>query len=88
MKDFFTFKRMLTPILIQISMIIGVIVLFMTGIYGMIAQHAIIKGLIIIIFGSIVLRLIAEILVIFFRLNETLTEVSNTLTRIEKGLAK
>ena len=83
MKDFFTFKRMLTPMLIQVLMILGVVTLILTGLVGIFYQHEILKGLIIIVFGPIAVRLVAELLVLFFRLNETLTDIYHAVRQIE-----
>lgn len=83
MKDFFTFKRMLTPVLIQVGMVLGMLVLVLTGFYGIFYQHDILRGGIIIVLGPIAMRLIAEFLIVFFRLNETMTDIYNTLQKIE-----
>ncbi len=83
MKDFFTFKRMLTPVLIQVGMVIAMLVLVLTGLYGIFYQHDTLRGVIIIVLGPISMRLIAEFLVVFFRLNETMTDIYNTLQKIE-----
>lgn len=82
MKDFFTFRRMLTPVLIQIAMFIGMLTLILTGLYGMFYEHAIIKGLIVIILGPIAMRLSAELLIVMFRVNETMTDIHNTLRQL------
>ena len=77
MKDFFTFKRMLAPILIHILFWIGVIAMIGTGLLDIFTKKEILKGIEIIIIGPIVVRLAAEMLILFFRMNETLTDINN-----------
>jgi hypothetical protein len=75
---------MITPVIIQIIFWIGVVLCLIVGIgyllvgsrYGN-ASPA--YGVLIIIFGPIVVRIYCEILIIFFRINETLTEIKHTL---------
>ncbi len=93
MMEFITFKRMLTPILIQIvfwlavvGTIIGGIVTAIGGLLqmgraptsglGMVGV-----GIAIMLFGPLVARIYAEILIVIFRINETLTDLSETLSR-------
>ncbi len=83
MKDFFTFKRMLTPFVIQIAMLIGIVTMVLVGLYGIFFQDAILKGIIIMILGPIAMRLFAELLVVFFRVNETLTDIHHTLRKLD-----
>lgn len=75
---------MITPVIIQIIFWIGVVLCLIVGIgyllvgsrYGN-ASPA--YGVLIIIFGPIVVRIYCEILIIFFRINETLTEIKHDL---------
>ncbi len=75
---------MITPVIIQIIFWVGVVLSIIVGLgyilvgsrYGN-ASPA--YGVLIIIFGPIVVRIYCEILIIFFRINETLTEIKHTL---------
>jgi hypothetical protein len=75
---------MITPFIIQILFWIGVAFCIIIGIgyllvgsrYGN-ASPA--YGVLILIFGPVVVRIYCEILIIFFRINETLTEIKHTL---------
>jgi hypothetical protein len=75
---------MITPVIIQILFWIGVALCIIVGIgyilvgsrYGN-ASPA--YGILILIFGPVVVRIYCEILIIFFRINETLTEIKHTL---------
>jgi hypothetical protein len=83
--DFFSFRTMITPIIIQIIFWIGVVLCIIFGIgYMLIGSQyygsaAPVWGLLMIIFGPLVVRIYCEILIIFFRINETLTEIKHTL---------
>jgi hypothetical protein len=87
MKDFLAFRTMLTPIIIQMIFWIGVAVCAAIGlmyiITGATAQYGgganVLKGLVILILGPLGVRIYCEILIIFFRINETLTEIKHTL---------
>ena len=86
MKDFLAFRTMLTPIIIQavfwiggvICVIVGMILILMgVGQYG--GGPNVIKGVLLLFLGPIGVRIYCEILIIFFRINETLTEIQHTL---------
>jgi hypothetical protein len=82
--DFLSFRTMITPFIIQIIFWIGVALCILFGIgyllvgsrYGH-ASPA--YGLLILFLGPVVVRIYCEILIIFFRINETLTEIKHTL---------
>jgi len=82
--DFFSFRTMITPVIIQILFWIGVVLsiivgtgyLLMSSRYG---NVSIAYGVLIIIFGPIVVRIYCEILIIFFRINENLKEIKHPL---------
>ncbi len=95
MKDYLTFRKMILPILIQIIFWLGVIgcVVFgvITMIGGLIAMAegssgalmagflTVLSGLATILLGPLVVRIYAELLIIFFRINDTLTDIKNLL---------
>ena len=86
--DFLSFRKMITPIIIQIIFWIGVAVSVITGLGTIIAGIgdyggglAVLGGLATIIFGPIVVRIYCELLILFFRMNETLTDISNNLDK-------
>lgn len=86
MDDFIRFKRMITPILIQIIFWLGVAVTIIGGLVTL--TNDVVTGLGIIIFGPLLLRLYAEILIIVFRMNETLTDINETMADIKSDLAQ
>ena len=92
MSDFWAFRTMVTPVIIQILFWIGAILCLITGaimvIYG--ANHFqegqgpyLWKGMLIFVLGPLGVRVYCEILIIFFRINETLTEIKHGLERKE-----
>jgi ABC-type dipeptide/oligopeptide/nickel transport system permease subunit len=87
MKDFWAFRTMVTPVIIQIIFWVGVVVCVITGLgflgFGLAGYYAsglnVFKGLMILILGPLAVRVYCEILIIFFRINETLTEIKHAL---------
>lgn len=82
LKEFLTFKRMLMPILIQVLFWIGVVVVVIGGIYTMTQKSGALPGLLLIILGPIGVRLYAEMLIVIFKINDTLTEVKQDTARL------
>jgi len=76
---------MITPVIIQIIFWIGVVLCLIGGLFYLLfgyhyyGSSAPVFGLLLIIFGPIVVRIYCEILIILFRINETLTEIKHTL---------
>ena len=83
MKDFWAFRTMVTPVIIQILFWLGVLVCLAVGIifivFGIHFEYArnIYKGLFFIILGPLLVRVYCEVLIVFFRINETLTEIKH-----------
>jgi hypothetical protein len=83
--DFMAFRTMITPVIIQIIFWVGVALCIIIGLgyifvgsrYG--NGQGPVYGVLIIIFGPIAVRIYCEILIVFFRINETLTEIKHTL---------
>ena len=84
MRDFLAFRTMITPVIIQILFWVGVALCIIFGIgYILVgsryAATGPFYGLMLLIFGPLVVRIYCEILIIFFRINETLTEIKHDL---------
>ena len=80
MGDFLTFRRMVTPILIQVVYWISTIVVIVGGLVVLVAapggtERAL--GLAVLVLGPLVVRVYAEVLLVVFRINETLTDIRN-----------
>jgi hypothetical protein len=87
MSDFLAFRRMVTPIIIQIVFWIGVAVCVISGLIAMVSGATsqfgggaqILIGLLLLVGGPIVVRIYCELLILLFRMNETLTDIKNAL---------
>lgn len=102
MSDFFTFRRMLTTVVIQIIFWIGHIATIVVGaalvIYGIAGMTDtdididgvldvsnsgnltdVFWGVVILVGGPIVVRIACEVVILFFRMNETLTDILNAV---------
>ena len=85
--DYLTFRRMITPIIIQVVFWVGAVLASLSGIILMIASlnlkqvDGVFIGFFTMILGPVVVRIYCELLIIFFRMNETLTEIRNDLKR-------
>jgi hypothetical protein len=90
MSDFWTFRTMVTPVINQILFWIGALLCLVVGaimvIYGATHFEAgqaqyLWKGILLFALGPLGVRIYCEILIIFFRINETLTEIKHGLER-------
>jgi len=81
MSDFMQFKKMLTPVIIQIlfwlGSILSVLVCLGLLIFGL--EEEKLLGLILILLGPIVVRIYGELLIVVFTINDTLTEIHRSL---------
>ena len=80
MGDFLTFRRMGTPILIQVVYWIVTVVVIGGGLVVLVAapggtERAL--GLAVLVLGPLVVRVYAEVLLVVFRINDTLTDIRN-----------
>ena len=87
MKDFLNFKKMVTPVIIQILFWIGVVVSVIGGLISIIGGAVsdygggamVFMGLLYIFLGPLVVRIYCELLIVVFSINDTLTEIKNSL---------
>lgn len=75
MQDFLSFRRMLTPVIIQIVFWLGVAGCVLSGLFTMGTSFW--RGLVIIVLGPIMVRIWCELVMVVFRINETLTDIRN-----------
>lgn len=88
MSDFWAFRTMVTPVIIQIIFWVGALICLFVG-AGMIIMgasayrpdmgHYVWKGVLLFLLGPLGVRVYCEILIVFFRINETLTEIKHDL---------
>ena len=83
LRDFWTFRRMITPLLIQALFWIGVVLVILAGIELLIAGPGALGrviGVFTILLGPLAVRVYLEIFIVVFRINETLTDIrANTM---------
>jgi hypothetical protein len=88
MSDFWAFRTMVTPVIIQILFWIAALLCLIIGalmvIYGAThlqagQGHYLWKGILLFVLGPLGVRIYCEILIIFFRINETLTEIKHAV---------
>jgi len=78
---------MVTPVIIQILFWIGAAACIIAGLGGIFRASGpnpgkdIGIGLLVLVLGPLVVRVYCEILIIFFRINETLTEIKHLVER-------
>ena len=77
LKAFLTFRRMITPVLIQIVYWILTVIAVIGGLVLLVSGDGDERwgGLALLILGPIAVRLYAEIFMVIFRINETLTDI-------------
>jgi hypothetical protein len=88
--EFLTFRKMITPVIIQVVFWVGVVICIIMGLLSIavgLSQYgsgaAVIVGLLYIFIGPVVVRIYCELLILFFRMNESLSEIKNDLKRRE-----
>ena len=80
MEDFLAFRKMLTPIIIQIVFWIGVVFCVIGGLLAILYGNGL-PGLIMLFLGPIIVRIYCEILILVFRMNDTLTDIKNAVEK-------
>jgi hypothetical protein len=84
-KDYLSFKRMITPKLVNVFFWVGTIISVVIGLGFFIVSLAninsqgIILGFLTMLLGPLIIRIYCELMVVFFRINETLTDILHTL---------
>ena len=83
LRDFLTFRRMITPLLIQALFWIGVVLVILAGIVLLIVGPGALGrviGVFTILLGPLAVRVYMEIFIVGFRINGTLTDIrANTM---------
>ena len=90
--DFLEFKRMITPFFIKVLYIFGTLLSILAGIVVIVRSlsgsandwhtYGILLGFVILIGGPLLWRIFCESLILFFRMNETLTDINQELHQI------
>jgi len=94
-QDFLTFKKMITPTIIQILFWILAGLTIILGLAGIVngatsnfgGGSQVLGGLVLLVLGPVVVRVYCEILIVLFRMNETLAEIRDSLPKQQQGAA-
>ena len=83
MGDFLAFRKMITPLVIQILFWLGVVVTVIMGLITLVTADgfAKLRGLVMIVVGPLAVRIYCEILIVLFRMNESLTDIADNTGR-------
>jgi hypothetical protein len=82
-RDFVTFQRMITPAIIQVLFWIGVVGSIVGGITTIATGGGagVAGGIVMLILGPIWVRVLCEVLIVVFRINENLTDIKHNTER-------
>jgi hypothetical protein len=72
--EYLTFRRLITPSLVQIVFWLGLVFIVIIGL-GTMFTWSFWQGLAILVLGPLVLRIYCEIVIVLFRINNTLTDM-------------
>jgi len=87
MEEFLTFRKMLTPLVIQALFWLGVVVTVIVGLVmivsGASARYGggeqVLTGVLTLLLGPIFVRIWCEVLILLFRIHDALTEIKDRL---------
>ncbi|MBU9724246.1 MULTISPECIES: DUF4282 domain-containing protein [Bacillaceae] len=90
-QDFLSFNKMITPTIIKIIFYIGVGISVLMGLFQIIAGVAsnfggglqVIMGLITLVVGPLFVRIYCELLILFFKMHESLNRINKNLEAAE-----
>jgi hypothetical protein len=88
-EDFLTFKKMITPTIIQILFWILAGLAIILGLAGIVSGATsnfgggtqVLGGLVMLVLGPLAVRVYCEILIVIFRMNQTLVEIRDSLPK-------
>jgi Domain of unknown function (DUF4282) len=81
MGDFFAFRTMIAAGFIQVIFVIGLAGIVLASL-GAIANDQAITGLILLAFGTLYWRVLCEVFIVFFRMNDTLSAIKQDTASI------
>jgi len=83
MNEHLKFDKMIAPVIIQVVFWVGVVVVVLTGLVQLFTGGflGVITGLLTIVIGPLIVRLYCEIIIIVFKINDTLHEIRNNTKR-------
>jgi len=79
MWNYLRFKKMITPFIFQLTCWVGIFICIASGIYVIAVRHNLPKGLAIALAGPIIVRVMCEIVIVFFRIYEALLVIKEDI---------
>jgi hypothetical protein len=76
MEEFLSFRKMITPLIIQIIFWIGAAVSVILGL-GIMFHGTFILGLMYVILGPLMVRIYCELIILLFRIYDVLNDIKN-----------
>ena len=87
MEEFLTFRRMVTPVVIQALFWIGVVLTTVIGIVEVVAGITgtdggllVLSGMFVLLIGPLIVRISCELLMVVFRISDTLTDIKDNMS--------
>lgn len=97
-EDYLNFRNMITPRIIEILFLVSVLICVVFGFYitlvkGSVPEtvpqnYRVLGGIAIVLLGPIFARVYCEVLILFFRMNETMTELKNINNHMSKKIER
>jgi len=88
MEDFLSFRKMVTPLIIKILFWVGVAFSVIAGLVIIISSFTtrgggglFLFGLLVMLIGPVISRIYCEILILFFRMHDSLNEIRELLAK-------
>ena len=89
LKDFLSFRKMITPVIIQVLFWVGAVGTVIAALVTMVSSltrygsgaGGFFGGLVMLVIGPVLVRVYCELLILLFRINETLTEIKSDLSK-------
>ena len=75
MGEYLSFRKMITPVFIQVIFWFFAVVAVIAGLVVM-ANDSFVGGLLVIIFGPLVARIYPELLIVIFRINDSVSAIA------------
>ncbi len=98
LEDYLKFRNMITPRIIEVLFLVSVLICVVVGFYitlikGSVPEtvpqnYRVLGGIAIALVGPILSRVYCEVLILFFRMNETMTELKNINNNMVKKIER
>lgn len=90
MEEYLTFRKMLTPVVIQVLFWTGVLACLVAGLVmivsGASARYGgggeVLSGVLTLVLGPIIVRIWCEVLIVVFRILDTLTQIKDKIGKV------